>query len=198
MQPSQPTLPAGDDPAMRAVLRDGSVADVRIAVPADHDAVRRFFHDLSPESRRRRFFTLAEPPEPIVTSLCDASDPRRCVSLLAMRAIDGELRPIAVGSYIATGPAVAEVAFAVADAFQGKGLGTVLLERLATIATGHGIDRFEALTLADNSAMLEVFTESGFEVRSKAASGAVSVYLSLRTTERAVALAEHRLAASTA
>ena len=43
--------------ANRLVLRDGSVATVRPATPADRDAVRRFYHDLSPESRRRRFMT---------------------------------------------------------------------------------------------------------------------------------------------
>jgi hypothetical protein len=61
MQLLPPPLPSCEDPTLGAVLRDGSVVSLKIAGPADHDAVRRFFHDLSPESRRRRFFTLAEP-----------------------------------------------------------------------------------------------------------------------------------------
>src|SRR6476659_2314258 len=113
MPRAAPTLPSTDDASMRAVLRDGSVADLRVAVPADHDAVRRFFQDLSAESRRRRFFSIAEPPDPLVARLCDSSDPHSCVSLLATRTIDGELRPVAVASYIATMAATAEVAFAV-------------------------------------------------------------------------------------
>ena len=48
--------------------------------------------------------------------------------MVALRPIDGELRPIAVGSYLGIGTAVAEAAFAVGDAFQGKGLGTILLK----------------------------------------------------------------------
>ena len=42
----------------RLVLRDGSTAGLRASFAADRDAMRRFFHDLSPESRRKRFFTL--------------------------------------------------------------------------------------------------------------------------------------------
>ena len=41
----------------RVVLRDGTVATLRVTTPADHNALRRFFHELSPDSRRRRFFT---------------------------------------------------------------------------------------------------------------------------------------------
>jgi hypothetical protein len=54
----------------RIVLRDGTVAALRVTQPADHDAVRRFFHELSPESRRRRFFTLADPAETLIDAFC--------------------------------------------------------------------------------------------------------------------------------
>jgi hypothetical protein len=56
-----PPLPASDDAAERVVLRDGSVATLRPSRHDDVPALRRFFQDLSPESRRRRFFT-ASPP----------------------------------------------------------------------------------------------------------------------------------------
>ena len=48
----------------RLVLRDGTVATVRARrAPAIATPSRRFFHDLSPESRRQRFFAVGEPPE---------------------------------------------------------------------------------------------------------------------------------------
>lgn len=53
----------------RVVLRDGTVATLRVTTPADHDALRRFFHELSPESRWRRFFTLADPAETLIEHL---------------------------------------------------------------------------------------------------------------------------------
>ena len=99
--------------------------------------MRRFFHELSPESHRRRFFNLADPVETLIDAFCDSSDPMRQTTVVALRLIDAELRPIAVGSYLELGKGAAEAAFAVGDAFQGKGLGTILLERLATIAAAN-------------------------------------------------------------
>jgi acetyl coenzyme A synthetase (ADP forming)-like protein len=198
MQRLAATLPTSDEKSLRAVLRDGSTATLKIADPSDHDAVQRFFHDLSPESRRRRFFSIAEPSEALVARLCDSSNPAMALTLLAMRAVDGVIRPIAVGSYFAIGNDAAEAAFAVDDRFQGKGMGTILLERLATIAAANGIERFEAITLPDNAAMLEVFNESGFEIRSKSNRGTITVQLSLSPTEQTVASAERRMAMATA
>src|SRR6266508_110294 len=198
MQLITAALPTSDDPALRSVLRDGSVVTLKIAEPADLGAVRRFFHDLSPESRRRRFFGLAEPSDAFITRWCDSRDPTQTMTLLAMRLVDGALRPIAIGSYISIGSGCAEVAFAVDDRFQGKGLGTVLLERLAELAAANGFRRFEATTLPENAAMLEVFHESGFEIRSKTEIGTISVQLSLSPTNETIAFAEKRMAIAAA
>jgi len=198
MQRLTPSLPSLDDAALRAVLRDGSVITLKVADATDHDAVRRFFHDLSPESLRRRFFAMAEPSDELVARLCDSTDPSRTLTLLCMRQIGGDARPIAIGTYIGDGGGVAEAAFAVADAFQGRGLGTVLLERLAAIASAHGLRRFEATTLPENAAMLEVFYESGFEIRSKTEAGTIAVQLSLDPTSETVASAERRMGMATA
>ena len=62
-------------------------------------------------------------------------------------------------------PGVAEVAFTVADDFQGRGAASRLLEQLAQIATDHGISRFDAEVLTDNMAMLRVFKRAGFDIR---------------------------------
>jgi acetyl coenzyme A synthetase (ADP forming)-like protein len=198
MQRLTPPLPSLDDAALRAVLRDGSVVTLKIAEAADRDAVRRFFHDLSPESRRRRFFAIAEPSDELIARLCDSTQPGQALSLLCLRQIDGEVRPIAIGSYIGEGSGTAEAAFAVADAFQGRGLGTVLLERLAAFASAHGIRRFDATTLPENAQMLEVFYESGFEIRSKTEVGTIAVQLSLDPTSETIASAERRMAMATA
>ncbi|HYM26227.1 MAG TPA: GNAT family N-acetyltransferase, partial [Vicinamibacterales bacterium] len=198
MQILAPTLPGTDDPSLRAVLRDGSVVMLRVATSADQPAMRRFFHDLSVESRRLRFFGVAEPPEALIARWCDASDPAQATTLFAMRTIDGEARPIAIGTYISVGGSAAEVAFAVDDRFHGRGLGTVLLERLAEIGAANGLRRFEATTLPENAAMLEVFHESGFEIRSKSDCGTIVVQLSLSPTTETIASAERRMALATA
>jgi acetyl coenzyme A synthetase (ADP forming)-like protein len=199
MHPLAPSPPAVDDPAApRLVLRDGTVASVRRSTPGDREAMRRFFHELSPESRRRRFFTAGEPADSLVDRLCDSADEQRSVTLVAVRQVGDDTRLIAVGSYIAGTSGVAEAAFAVDDRFQGKGLGTDLLERLAAIAAGHGFHRFEATTLTDNNTMLEVFRDSGFEVRSKSAAGCVEVALTLTPSAEGVVSAEVRHRRATA
>jgi acetate---CoA ligase (ADP-forming) len=199
MHPVAPSPPVLDDPAApRLVLRDGSVATVRRSSPDDRDAMRRFFHELSPESRRRRFFATGEPADTLIDSLCDSADASRNVTLVAVRQLDGDMRFIAVGSYLSIGGESAEVAFAVDDRFQGKGLATELLERLAAIAAANGFRRFDATTLADNHAMIEVFRDSGFEVRSKSASGVVDVTLTLTASAEGVISAEARRRRATA
>src|SRR3954451_2819874 len=199
MRPLVPSPPAVDDPsAPRLVLRDGSVATVRRSKPADRETMRRFFHELSPESRRRRFFTAGEPTDALIDRLCDSADATRNVTLVALRHTAGDSRVIAAGSSLADGEAVAEAAFAVDDRFHGKGLATELLERLAAIAADHGFRRFDATTLADNRAMLEVFRDSGFEVRSKSAPGVIEVTLTLAPSAEGVVSSETRRRRATA
>ena len=197
MRATSPSLPSTEDAADRAVLRDGSVVQLRLAGRGDRDELARFFHDLSFESLRRRFFSSAEPSDTLLDTFCSSSDPLQAATLLALRLVDGALRPIAVGSYFKIDATCAEAAFAVDDHFQGKGLGTVLLDRLAALAAAHGFTRFEAVTLSDNAAMLDVFRASGFEIHSANDHGCVTVQLSLDPTSLAVAAAERRDALAT-
>jgi len=59
-----------------------------------------------------------------------------------------------------------------------------LLERLAALAANAGFTRFQATTLSDNWAMMEVFRESGFSIRSKLAGGCIEVVLSLSLLQK--------------
>src|SRR6185369_17223597 len=104
---------------------------------------------------------------------------------------------VAAATYVAVGDGIAEAAFAVADEFQGKGLGTALLERLAVTAACAGFHSFLATTQADNARMLEVFRDSGFEIRSKSSAGCVDVQLALAASAAGVAAEEERNRAAT-
>ncbi|MFN7916415.1 MAG: GNAT family N-acetyltransferase [Vicinamibacterales bacterium] len=194
MHEATPSVPAGDViDSPRLVLRDGTVAPVRPSLVSDRDAIRRFFHDLSAESRRNRFFTSSEPPDSVIDRMADSTDPAKALTLLVHRLrSDDDLRPVAVASYMAVNASVAEVAFAVDDSLQGRGVSTALLERLAVHAARHGFSRFQASTFADNHAMLEVFRDSGFEIRSKANSGVVDLQLSLTMSAEGVRSSEER------
>ena len=191
--PVPPSLPAADTAdSRRIVLKDGSVATVRAATSADVPAMRHFFLNLSPDSRYRRFFTASEPPDALIQRLSDSTDPARNLTLIVERSVDSQVRIVAAASYTAISAEVADAAFAVADQFQGKGLGTALLERLALAAADAGFRRFQAETLVSNTPMLEVFRDSGFEIRSKSSGGSVDVRLSLAPSAATVSAEERR------
>lgn len=182
----------------RVILRDGSTATVRLAQSADAPAIAAFFLALSPESRRRRFFSESKPGMDMIESLSDSSDPRKSLTLLVSRVSDGADRIIATGSYIAHNETSAEYAVAVDDAFQGKGIGALLLERLSVLAVNNGFVHFLAITNPNNQAMLETFRTSGFEVKEQYRDGMVLVDLSVMPREKSVAISEMRDRLSTA
>ncbi len=177
-------------------LRDGSTAQVHVAGPADCEDLTSFFEKLSPESRWRRFFSLGLPRPDLIASLCDCSKPRSGLTLVATRVQGGEQQVLATGSYLAKERNTAEVAVAVADRFQGKGLGTLLLERLALLAVRHGFTHFWAVARTENQPMLEVFRESGFALTERPECGEVEIDLTLVPTDAGLARLEmrHRVA----
>jgi acetyl coenzyme A synthetase (ADP forming)-like protein len=177
-------------------LRDGSTAQVHIAGPGDREALTTFFEQLSPQSRWRRFFSPALPRPDLIDSFCDGSKPCAGLTLVATRVQDGEPHIIATGSYLAKDRKTAEVAVAVADSFQSKGLATLLLERLALLAVRHGFTHFWAVSRAENQPMLKVFRESGFACSEWPECGEVEIDLALAPTEAGLSRLEmrHRIA----
>ena len=128
----------------------------------------------------------------MIQSFCDSTKPRERLSLIVTRLSDDRPRIIAIGSYVARDESSAEVAFTVDDRFQGKGIATLLLERLAILAVSNGIQHLWALTMMENQPMLEVFRNSGFECRSRLDQGYVEIDLSVIPSEASVARAEIR------
>lgn len=90
------------------------------------------------------------------------------------------------GMFICTGGSRAEAAFTVADSLQGKGIGSILLGQLAQAANSMGIEMFEAMVKPDNSAMLEVFSESGFAVRTTSEPDLVTLEFATELTPEAM------------
>jgi acetate---CoA ligase (ADP-forming) len=172
----------------RLILRDGSTARIRPSQPDDREALTEFFHQLSSQSKKHRFFSSADPPQSLIEQQCDSSDPRVRFTLIVSR----EPRIIACGSYVARDETSAEVAFAVDDEFQGKGLGGLLLERLALIGARHGFVRFWAVTQIDNRLMLDTFQKSGFPLRSKVEDDYMEIDLSVSPSADSASRSELR------
>jgi acetate---CoA ligase (ADP-forming) len=179
--PTQDPVDAG-----RIILRDGSTAVIRPASSADQPTLMDFFVRLCPDARRQRFFSAANPSAQLVASMCDDRKPKEQTTLLVTRQHDGQEHILAAGTFCRCADDAAEVALTVDDAFQGKGLGTSLLERLALLAVRHGYRRFTAVTQSDNLAMQRVFQDSGFVVREKAGDGEVEVDLTMMADANAV------------
>src|SRR5688500_16892631 len=149
------------------VLRDGSTVHVRPVRPRDdREALKKFLDRLSPDSRSLRFFSLGVNLDGAAQWAADVDYQRR-FGLVAL----GGRRQAIVGhaSFNRDDPDDdrAEVAFEVADAYQGNGLGTILLAHLAEAAQEQGVSVFEAEVLPHNHRMVEVFRESGFAVRTR-------------------------------
>ena len=186
-QPYQDSAEAG-----RLILRDGSTALIRIAQSADEENMHAFFDRLSPESRQKRFFSLAPPRGELLSTFCDASDPHKQLTCIVIRTAGGSPRIIATGSYLIDKDKddTAEVALAVEDPLHGQGLGSLLLERLAVLAVRHGITQFWAITHVDNRPMLEVFHRSGFQLHEQRDHGYVHLAFAVTPTEASVARSE--------
>lgn len=176
----------------RVILRDGATARIRPAIPGDRQALTDFFLNLSEVSRYRRFQSASMPGPDIIARLAAENDPSSAFTLVVTHNADGQSRIVATGSYLARDARTAEVALAVSDAFHGRGLGTLLLERLALLAVWNGFTRFWAVISNDNFAMLSVFHESGFDIQSNTARDGIEIDLTLRPTEAAIQRRELR------
>lgn len=141
-------------------LPDGTRVHVRPILPTDRARLAEAARRLSPESRYRRFFSpLTELSEAQLDHLTriDYIDHFALVAFLP--GAGGDTR-LAVARYVRDRdqPDQAEVAVTVADDWQGRGVGTALLEALAEVARANRIRRFVASVLSDNRAMRQVFS----------------------------------------
>ena len=141
-----------------AALVDGAAIAIRPLHGGDEEALRAFFGALSAESLRLRFFSARREMTDAEVDRLTSSDVSSHVHLGAFHA--GQV--VGVGDFIVSAPGEAEVAFVVGDEFQGRGVGSLLLEYLAEIARATGITRFRAETMSDNLRMLDVFRHAGF------------------------------------
>src|SRR5215471_7048960 len=149
-----------------AILRDGASVTIRALTAADRDHVVSVFHRMSPTSVRHRFFTTKRELSPTDLAFLDKLASGPDVALAAIVRTPAGERALGIGRYVVLPDGrSAEVAFEVGDADQGRGIGTLLLEHLAVAARAGGIATFIAEVEADNTAMLEMFTTSGFSVR---------------------------------
>jgi acetyl coenzyme A synthetase (ADP forming)-like protein len=166
------------------ILRDGSTLRLRPPETRDVDAILDFFRNLSHQSLYLRFHGFPRLETTLAEQVVEP-DWRERGALLGSLVQDGTERVVALASYVRLRDAsAAESAFAVADTYQQRGIGTRLVEQLAERAAQHGIDRFVAEVVADNRRMLGVFESLGFELTRELEGGELEITFPIARTER--------------
>lgn len=158
-----PSRSAAQPWSHRTALRDGTPVLLRQIRPTDREQLADGFAHLSPSSRYLRFRApIDRLTDEQLTELTevDHHDHEAIVAIDLGR----EHRPgIGVARYVREPyeREVAETAVTVADGYQGRGVGTLLLGALAGRASDEGVRVFRSYVLAGNVGMLEVFDHLG-------------------------------------
>jgi len=160
-------------------LRHGRRIEIRALAPDDRADFLAAVDRTGPRSLYRRFFSVRQDFAEQEVDFFLNVDFVNHVALVAVFEEAG--RPVIVGAgrYIVVGPGRAEVAFAVVDAYQGQGIGAVLMRHLAIVARDAGLTELVADVLPDNVPMLKVFEKSGLDVRIQRGLHVVQVTLRL-------------------
>lgn len=168
---------AAVEPAPRTMgLPDGTAVQLHPMRVDDSGALVRFHHTLSLETTYLRFFSVH--PELSAQELHHFTDVDHVDREALVATVDDEIVGVARFDRLERGDD-AEVAFVVADSWQGRGVGSALFAELAARARTLGVSRFVADTLPQNRRMLAVFYGAGLPCTTDYAAGVVHVVVDL-------------------
>jgi RimJ/RimL family protein N-acetyltransferase len=176
-------------------LRDERI-EIRPIRPDDRETLADGLRRMSPESRYRRFFSpLDRLSEEQLTYLTEV-DHHDHEALVAVEAATGQGVGVARFVRSESDPELAELAVAVTDDWQGKGIGSELLHRLTDRARDEGVKRFSGTILEENRPMRGLFAELGDVRVTDRAAGAIDVEVDLPDEGIGAALRETLRAAA--
>jgi RimJ/RimL family protein N-acetyltransferase len=169
----------------RERLSDGTEITVRAIRSDDAARILQAFGELDPDAIYRRFFSPRRELSTAELKQLTEVDFEQVVALVATIKEHGVETLLGGARYaIESGarPQGAELAFLTAEAHRGRGVASLLLRSLAQLAREAGLVRFEADVLAENQAMLTVFSRVGMKIRQRREGNVVHVTLSLQPT----------------
>jgi RimJ/RimL family protein N-acetyltransferase len=143
------------------MLRTGDRVLIRPIEPSDKTLLLDGLHRLSPESRYRRFLSPVDELGARQLRYLTEVDHHAHEALVALDPKTGAIVGVARFVCLPADPAVAELGIAVVDDWQGRGLGTELLDELAARAREEGVRRFSAFVLQSNKPMLGLLRDLG-------------------------------------
>jgi acyl-CoA hydrolase/RimJ/RimL family protein N-acetyltransferase len=148
----------------------------------DEPLIKDFFYALSDKSLQRRFMSTQRDVPHTMRQKFVVIDYTRELTILACMKESGKEIIVGIGQILKNENAnTAEVAFAVRDDYQNKGIGTELLSFLTIHARKEGLHGFTAEVLLENRSMIHVFEKMGFDMQKKIEDGAY--YLTMRFGE---------------
>jgi CRP-like cAMP-binding protein len=142
------------------IMRDGSELHLRPVLPGDKERAAHGRVEFSSETFYRRFQTTRMPTPSLMAYLFEVDYVDHFVWVLTDgKGIDAPV--VADARFVREASDAAEIAFIVGDDYQGRGIGTFLMEALAVAARSEGIRRFTARVLADNVPMRTILDHYG-------------------------------------
>jgi acyl-CoA synthetase (NDP forming)/GNAT superfamily N-acetyltransferase len=180
-----------DAERMDALTADGAIVTIRPVTGEDADALARLYERASPASLRLRFF--AQPGRAaLAAEVARLTRPASAGHAALAAELSGAL--VGVASYERDKPTdlTAEFAVFVDDAAQGRGIGTLLLEHLATHAGRHGIEALHGQVLSDNARMLTVARDLTAHASGRWADGELRVSVTTAADGAALAAIDAR------
>ncbi|MGD8955887.1 MAG: bifunctional acetate--CoA ligase family protein/GNAT family N-acetyltransferase [Chromatiaceae bacterium] len=147
-------------------LPDGTDICLRPIRPEDAEIEQDFVQNLSPESKYFRFMQSMEKLTPLMLARFTQIDYDREMALVAViNQHTSDARILGVARYISNPDRQScEFALTVADAWQRKGVGRQLMQRLMAVARDRGIEILQGEVLANNTKMLRLCEQLGFHV----------------------------------
>ena len=173
-------MPEAAEYSVREHLRDDRPITIRALRPDDRAAMLAAIGRTSMQSLQRRFFVPKKGFSEQEMAFFLNIDFESHVAIVAEVEEDGHPVIAGGGRYIVVQPGQAEIAFVVVDAYQGQGIGTILMRHLAVLARNAGLKELVAEVLPENTAMLKLFKKFGFRTDAKGSPQVVHLTLQLR------------------
>jgi acetyltransferase len=149
-----------------ALMRDGSAYRLRAIRPEDADALQRFVRELLPQTRYFRFVSNLKELPPQQLARYTQIDYWREMALVAEVGDEDDRHFAGVARYMLNPDGRScEFAIAIADGWQGRGLGVQLMQALIDVAREQHLERMEGIVLAMNHKMLRLMQHLGFSAR---------------------------------
>jgi RimJ/RimL family protein N-acetyltransferase len=142
-------------------LRDGRRLDIRAFKASDRLELESAAAGASTQTLYRRFFTVKRHFSEREREFFLNVDFVDHVALMAWTEEAGRKVIAGGGRYVVVAPGKAEVAFMVADRYQGQGIGAALMRHLAVLGRAAGLNELVAEVLPENKPMLKVFAKCG-------------------------------------